>query len=232
MLINRKKQLIVMICLLIVMLIILMFLCIFKIKSMFKKEIFTDKSRINNVIEEKKKDNKKYYKTIGWLRVQGTNIDTPIINFYYEPSDDEEDSKYDDDYIDKENYLWNFNGKEKNFNKVNILGHNILNLSDHPDTGLNYFKRFDDLMSFVYYDFVEDNKYIEYTVGNKNYIYKVYSVEFVKDNDYDSEIYSNYNNKKMNKYIKESINNSLFKFDVDVKNTDKIISLITCTRLF
>ena len=34
----------------------------------------------------------------------------------------------------------------------------------------------------------------------------------------------------MKKYIKESLNDSYFKYDVDVGEDDKIITLVTCTR--
>ncbi len=64
--------------------------------------------------------------------------------------------------IDKEDFLWNQNKQEKFFNQVSVSGHNILNLSTTPERHLEYFTRFDDLMSFVYDDFVKDNKYIQY----------------------------------------------------------------------
>ena len=68
------------------------------------KEIYSIDSRVDKIKEEKKKDNSIYYKTIGWLRVQGTNIDTPIIG--YDDDKIEKDNKYDST-VDKKNDLWN-----------------------------------------------------------------------------------------------------------------------------
>ena len=206
----------------------------FKILSnSFKKDIYKVDSRVSSIKKEQKKDNYKYYRTISWLRVQGTNIDTPIINFYGDISEKElEKNNNDDHYIDKENYLWNDEGQEKLYNKVNIMGHNILNLSSKPDVGLKYFSRFDDLMSFVYYDFVKDNKYIQYTIDGKDYIYKIYSVEFINVDKLDLYADSNYSKKQLDKYIDKSKTDSIYDFDIDVNNSDKIISLITCTRFF
>ena len=174
---NRKKLKII-IMIIIIMVFILSLVCLYRLSKLLEKEIYKPSSNVTNIEKERKKDDIRYYKTTSWLKVQGTNIDAPIINYYYEETEEESRNSHDDDYINKTNYLWNQNGEEKLFNKVNIMGHNILNLSAHPDSGLKNFSRFDDLMSFVYYDFVKENKYIEYTINKKDYIYKIYSVEY------------------------------------------------------
>lgn len=199
---------------------ILLFLLLYQ--HFWSKEIYKVDSRVKNITEEKKKD-KENYQTIGWLRVQGTNIDTPIIG--YERDDIEIP-------VEKENYLWNEINKEKIYNKVNIMGHNILNLSANPQSGLDYFVRFDDLMSFVYTDFVEENKYIQYTVDGQDYIYKVFAVYF--DRQYNLDLYHNgdYNKKELKSFIKQVKEESIYDFSVEVNENDKVISLITCTRMF
>ncbi len=211
-------------------------ICTRDIINLFKKDIYSVDSRINNIQEEIKKDDVENYSTIGWLRVQGTNIDTPILYLNYTKIENDED---DDDYygsgditVDKQSYLWNNIYEENLLNKINIQGHNILNLSEHPDIGLDQFSRFDDLMAFVYYDFAKENKYIQYTANGKDYIYAIFSVEFVKDSDLDTYVYENYSKKEMKKNIRNSIENSLYKYNIKVNENDKIISLITCTRMF
>lgn len=191
----------------------------------FSKPIYSVDSRIGELNQEKKKDQSDKYKTIGWLRVQGTNIDTPIITFY----DDDMDEEIT---VDKENYLWNEINKEKLFNKVNIMGHNILNLSSNPASGLENFTRFDDLMSFVYLDFVKDNKYIQYTVDGKDYIYKIFAVNFDYQDRLNLYYDGNYSKSELKKYINSALKNSIFKFNVSVDENDKVISLVTCTRMF
>lgn len=226
---KRQKNKIKIILMLITFIVLIFVLLYFIYSKVFISEIYNVDSRIDNIKEEKKKDNSNYYKTVGWLKVQGTNIDTPIIGYNYD--------KIEEDGVpgmeaSLDNYLWNNVDDEKLYNKVNILGHNILNLSAQPDSGLKYFSRFDDLMSFVYYDFVEDNKYIQYTVDGKDYIYKIFSIDFAYQ--YELTLYQNSNasKKKMKAYIDDSLKNSLFDFDVKVDENDKIISLITCTRMF
>ena len=43
---------------------------------------------------------------------------------------------------------------------------------------------------------------------------------------------TNINKEEEKKYIDKVINDSYFKFDVDVKETDHLITLVTCTRFF
>lgn len=232
MLMQNKKtcKLNVIIIVLIVLLLIAIGFGIYFLINNFGKEIYKPSSRVDSIKKEKQKDDTRYCKTIGWVKVQGTNIDTPVIYYYGEEFEDYSDSE--ENYIKKDNYVWNFNGKEKLYNKVNIMGHNILNLSKQPDVGLKYFSRFDDLMAFIYYDFVKDNKYIQYTINNKDYIYKVYSVEFIDYYKLDLFSDKNYSKKEKNKFIKETRKNSMYDFDIPVDDDDKFISLITCTRFF
>jgi len=191
--------------------------------DVFKKEIFSKVSRVDNIKEERKKDDKKSYKTVGWLKVQGTTIDTPIIVYT---------TKKVNMVASKENYLWNTIKDEKLHNKVNIMGHNLLNLSSTPDIGLSDFSRFDDLMAFIYYDFVKNNKYIQYTINGHDYIYKIYAVNF--EEQYNLNIYTkgDVTGKFLLKFVKKEKKKSLYNFNVRVNKNDKIISLVTCTRFF
>lgn len=159
-------------------------------------------------------------KAIGWLRVQGTNIDFPIV--YYD----------DTDVTDPTNDLgWSYSPEAYLTKREIIFSHNVLNVSKNPLITNENHRRFEQLLSFIYPEFTKKNKYIEYTVGNKNYLYKIYSISFRKEKDIryeDNEPTKN----EMKKYIDYSINSSYFKFDVDVKPTDKLITLVTCTRFF
>lgn len=159
-------------------------------------------------------------KAISWLRVQGTNIDFPIV--YY----------YDADVTDPTNDLgWNFlNEKELN-RKVTLFSHNVLNVSSNPIIADKSHHRFEQLMSFIYPSFTEKNKYIQYTVGGKDYIYKIYSISFQKEETVDTEK-ENYTNEELAEYIEKAKKKSYFKFDTDVVETDDLLTLVTCTRFF
>ncbi len=201
----------------------LVFTLIFLLTSS-NREIFKVDSRVEEIVKEKKKDLANAgYETIGWLKVQGTTIDAPILS-------------YNDinsfNAIDKENFLWNKNKEEKFYNQVSVSGHNILNLSKNPQSGLEYFTRFDDLMSFVYEDFAEDNKYIQYTVDGKDYVYKIFAVLFEKDYNLNLGYQNNYTEAETKAYVKQMKDLSIYDYDVDVDETDSIITLTTCTRFY
>ena len=188
------------------------------------KTTFVLESRIKEIKKEKKQDKTENgYETIAWLRVQGTNIDAPIISY---------DNITALDNVDKADYVWNNINEEKLYNQVAISGHNILNLSAQPLIGRDYFSRFDDLMSFVYEDFVSENKYIQYTVDGEDYIYKVFAVFFDYNYNLDLRHNGDYTEEEMNEYLKYVNNLNVYDFDVEVDSTDKIITLTTCTRMF
>ena len=164
--------------------------------------------------------------TVGWLRVQGTNIDYPIVSL--------------EDYNDlatlssiTNNYLINNNSKELLLNKVDILGHNIINLSSNPKINSPNFTKFEGLMAFIYPNFVKENKYIQYRVNGKDYLYKIYAVR-IQDSYKGIETINltNYTKEDNKKYLEKVKKDSIYKFDVDTRDDDNLISLITCTRFF
>lgn len=192
--------------------------------NIFGTSIYKVDSRVRNIAKEQKneKDNTGY-ETIGWLKVQGTKIDAPIIGYEYVT---------DLAHVEKDDYLWNNNNKEKLFNQVVISGHNIMNLSNTPKIGEKYFSRFDDLMAFVYEDFINDNKYIQYTVNEEDYVYKIFGVFFEKDYKLDLNHKENYTKEETKDYIKQINESSIYDFDVEVDENDSLITLTTCTRIF
>lgn len=172
-------------------------------------------------VEKEAKNDTDDYETIGWIRVQGTNIDYPVI---YAPG-------YDFDGLTS-NFAWNEVKSDKLLNKVSITGHNITNLSANPKMASDDSIRFESLMSFIYLDFVEDNKFIQYTYNGKDYVYEVYAVSFPEYGDTDVFVDENLTKEEMKEYIEQSLEDSIFEFNIDVNENDKLISLITCTRLF
>lgn len=218
---QRIKTLVLVTGLLICCCIVLILLTVLNKTNIKSYEI---ESRIKSVEKEKKKDKTELgYETIAWLRVQGTNIDAPIVGY---------DNILALDKIEKSNYVWNSNNKEKLFNQVVISGHNILNLSQQPLIGKEYFSRFDDLMAFVYEDFIAENKHIQYTVNGEDYVYKIFGVFFDRSYNLDLRYEDNYTKEEMNKYLKQIEELNIYDFDIDVNENDKIISLTTCTRMF
>lgn len=210
---NRKTTYII----LFFILTILIIYCLIKVFDLKKYfiPIYQIEDRTSNVQKAMKKYKDEY--VIGWLRVQGTNIDYPIIENYGNVNEKDFD------------YLWTSNHVENLTDYLAIFGHNIRNVSRKPIIGDQNMTRFEQLMSYIYYDFNQDNKYIQYTVGGKDYLYQIFSVTIVPSYQIDKDTTSYTKKEKINK-IKESIENSYFKYDIDVSDKDKIISLVTCTR--
>lgn len=177
-------------------------------------------SRVKEVTEENKKRSEK---VLGWIRVQGTNIDYPILY-----SKDENTNI--NDFVDYDFTWTNVDSKELT-NRPIILGHNIKNVSSHPIIGDKNHTRFEQLAAFIYSDFVKDNKYIQYTIGGKDYLYKIFSISFVRTHSSDYGLNS-FTKDEMKEYIEQSKKDSYFDFDVEVDSNDGIITLVTCTRFF
>lgn len=174
-------------------------------------------------IEKEKKIDEQGVETIAWLRVQGTNIDTPIVNY---------DNNKSISSLEKENYVWNEDTTDEHYNQIKIKGHNILNLSSNPEIGVKYYTKFEDLMAYTYKDFVEKNKYIQYTSNGKDYIYKVFAVLYEKSYNLDLYHTGNYTKKEMREYLDFIEEKNLYDFDIEVDENDKIICLVTCTRMY
>lgn len=159
------------------------------------------------------------YTIVGWLKVQGTNIDYPILFYDNAPISD----------VSK-NIGWTYRNVKKLDPRTVIEGHNILNLSSNPKIADKNSKRFEQLLSFYDPMFVKNNKYIEYSMNGENYIFKIFAVGFPEIESYYTKF--DYTKEEMEEYINAAMDDSLYKFDVDVNESDKIISLYTCTRFY
>ena len=205
--IKYKKQLVI--------LSIVIILCLVSI--IIFKPYYKSKDRVKKI--KNFNESKENIKPLGWLRVQGTNIDFPIM--YYYDVEDVGDPTYD--------LGWSFDNNRKLANRTVILSHNMRNVSSKPLIGDKEHARFEQLMGYIYYDFVKENKYIQYTIDGKNYLFKIYGVSLQKEKDVDLE---NLDKDELEDYIKYTKKQSYFKFDVNVNKNDKLITLITCTRFF
>ena len=192
-------------------------------KVIFKNDYYKVVSRTDKVKTTKVDYPDDPLETVGWIQVQGTNIDYPVVFKDTLEAFPGEISKYG----------WLTNYDNKFTNHMRISGHNLFNLSSTPKMESKLFERFESLMSFVYYDFAKDNKYIQFTYDGKEYVYKIFSTAFISNSTkYDFPVSNEYSSKEMDEYIKVLKKNSIYDYDVDVNKNDKIISVITCTRFF
>lgn len=180
--------------------------------------------KFKNRIDDLNNYNYKDMFVLGWLQVQGTNIDLPIFSSMLPFMEERGDFKVDI------NYGWRSPYYVDGDNRMSIIGHNMLNVSSKPITNSEHLTDFEDLMKFVYYDFAKNNLYIKYTSDDVEEIYAIYSVAFY---DYSEDVGTSYNSDEDIKYyIDNTKDRSIYDYAIDVNETDEIISIVTCTRFF
>ena len=150
-----KTRRIILLVSLILLIIILGFLIVFlinkKTDDKFKSEPVTlnFESRVDKL---ETFDTGNFYK-FGWLQIQGTHIDLPILH------------SQSADYIDDIDYSygWLSSFYSDGENRLVMVGHNILNVSTEPMLPNENLTNFEELMAFTYYGFANNNLYIENT---------------------------------------------------------------------
>ncbi len=212
---NKKNLYIILIFLLVILALCYLFRVLDVKKYLIPIYKVEDRTSQIKKAEEKYKDED----VVGWIRVQGTNIDYPIVRNY-------QDMEIRERGFD---HVWVNSNIKPLPDYFSIIGHNVRNVSKHPIIGDKNMNRFEQLMSFIYYDFNQDNKYIQVSIGKKNYLYQIFSVAIVPDYKINYRTTS-YTKKQKRELIEESMKDSYFKYDIEVSENDKIISLVTCTR--
>lgn len=177
----------------------------------------------DEMIKEEKKNDTEEYDTVGWIRVQGTNIDYPLINI--------KDEKFGQP-VNGKSYAWTNYDEGDLKAKVDVGSHNILNLGTNPVMKDEMFVYFEELMNFVYYDFAKDNQFIQLNINGEDYIYKIFSVNFLKVFDINKYLRYGPENVDINEFLDMLEKGNYYDYDIDVNKDDKFISLYTCTRFF
>ena len=202
---------------------IILIICLltaFIILKKLSKDYYVIRPRVENV-SEKVIDSYEEYETVGWIQIQGTTIDLPVLY--------NQDGYYP---VEVEGYAKMPSYSPGFHNLLYVSGHNIFNLSSTPRIKAEEFTRFEELMSFVYYDFAKENKYIQLTYEGEEYVYKIFMVGFIPISE--KLFYSalDYDEEQMETYLKKIEEYNIYDYQIDVSKDDKIISLSTCTRFF
>jgi len=187
-----------------------------KVKIKLEKNSYKVVDRVDDIKKYKKYND---YTIVGWIKVQGTNIDYPVLFYDTAPISDV-----------RQNIGWIYETPKKLQERTVIEGHNILNMSSNPAIANKDSKRFEQLMSFTDEKFAANNKYIQYTTNSQNYVFKIYAISFPEYQVYYTQ--SNLSKEEKKAYVQDALKNSLYKYDVDVTESDKLISLYTCTRFY
>ena len=224
---DRKKKLsgrlkrynIMLILMLIVLMGVLGFLMTYII---FHQEYsFSVESRKENIAMSQKHDTSDY-ETIGWVRVQGTNIDYPLYGVIQEGYE----------YPVSDSYLWSLNMDSNFHDTMLVYGHNVMNLGPNPLSHANGFTRMEELMNFVYYDFAKENQYIQLSMNDQDYLYKIFAVNFMKVDDFEEYPEGDWKSTDRMRFVNRLKEESLYDYDVSLGQDEKIISVVTCSRFF
>lgn len=188
-----------------------------------QNEVINVNENVNKEILVIKKLQEEYLNLIGWIKIDGTNIDYPIMQ------------TDNNDYYLKRNYKgeYNMNGsiyldyrvdfEDNNFNKI-IYGHNNQNN-----------KMFENLLEYESEEFFNQNKYVTITTDKEVATYEIFSV--FKSKVYDKteeDIFKYYNvidlstEELFNEYINNCIESSLYETNIRPEFGDSIITLSTC----
>ena len=218
---KRTKRKIKVITISVLCLFFLILSIVFTVNSV-TKPIFS--SRIEKEKKYQLTYQKESFETVGWIQVQGTNIDYPIV--FHEGGD----STYP---VEVTSYAWLSNFEVGFHNHMRVTGHNVFNLSSQPEYHSELFERFEELLGFVYYDFAKKNQYLKLTFKGKEYIYKIFAVDFmpmIKRMDY--PLLDDYTKEEMESVLDIIDEYNIYDYDVDVNSNDSILTLSTCTRFF
>lgn len=171
---------------------------------------------INSVsISKLKKTNKDI---VSWITVDGTNINYPVVqsedNDYYLSHDIEKNIKSSGwVFMDYRNSI------DMSDDNTIFYGHNLANKTSFGSLE-NVFKR---------EWFETSNHYIEVLSEKDRHLYEIFSIYTINPETY--YLQNNFNNKdNYIEFINTIKSRSIYNFNINVDNKDKIITLSTCTN--
>lgn len=182
----------------------------------------------NNSEEDQQNENLKKLQEInpeicGWIKIDDTNIDYPVLykagdtDYYLSHNYKKENSRYGSITVDAR---CTDGVKSKN---VILHGH-------HMKDG----QMFANLMKFGDVSFCRNHQTIRFDTFEKNGLWKVFAVFKASTLPEQGEVFNYYitkfsNKIDFNKYIKEIRKRSLIDFPIDVKYSDRLLTLSTCS---
>ena len=203
-----------------IVLILIIFICIYNISEKLIEYNKADNS-YEKIRVEKEEENlyDKYEDYRGWIKIDNTNINYPIVqgkdnSFYL-------DKDINKNYLSSGSIFMNYLNHGFNDENTVLFGHHMRNKTMFAQLKKYKEKEF----------FYGDNDIVIEVENGKVLKYKVFSA-YVTDAK-DNYIKTNFDDKAQYKEFLEDIKNkSLYKSDIDVNENDKIITLSTCSYEF
>ena len=204
-----------------IVLILIIFICIYNISEKLIEYNKADNSYEKIRIEKENENSlyEKYKDYRGWIKIENTNIDYPILqaedNSYYLDKD------INNEYLASGSIFMNY--LNNGFNDMNtvLFGHHMRNGT-----------MFAQLKKYKEKEFFYENKDIDVELNNNEHLkYKVFSVYIT--NGKNNYIKTKFDNKNEYKEFLETIKNrSMYESDIELDEDDKIITLSTCSYEF
>ena len=200
-----------------IVLILIIFICIYNISEKLIEYNKADNS-YEKIRVEKEEENlyDKYEDYRGWIKIDNTNINYPIVqgkdnSFYL-------DKDINKNYLSSGSIFMNYLNHGFNDENTVLFGHHMRNKTMFAQLKKYKEKEF----------FYGDNDIVIEVENDKVLKYKVFSA-YVTDSK-DNYIKTNFDDKDQYKEFLEDIKNkSQYKSDIDVNENDKIITLSTCS---
>ena len=154
--------------------------------------------------------------TIGWIKVNGTNIEKAVVkskdnNYYLKHNFEKKYNQAGWIFVDYRNKL---DGTDKN---IIIYGHNMKNDS--------MFGTLRNILKEEWYN-NDDNYIVNFVTENENQKYQVFSVYQIENEDY--YLKTEFSNNEFIKFIETLKNRSVKNFNVELTQEDSILTLSTC----
>lgn len=174
----------------------------------------------DSMLEWKKKNSD----VMGWLTVPGTNIDYAVVQG---PTNDYYLEKGYDKQYSYNGVIWADQDVTASSKNTILYGHNWTNYSATPRIGNPSDVMFGQLTSYHYLDFAKEHPVIEYADKNGNANWAIFAAFY-------TDLHFDYIKTDANvvSLAKEAMSRSMHNFSVDVKSSDKILTLSTCTRAY
>lgn len=206
-----------------IVLISIIAVCAYKIYDKSAEYKKADESYAQIRLEKENENNNNLYNKYedyrGWIKVDNTNIDYPIVqgkdnSFYL-------DKDINKNYLSSGSIFMNYLNNGFNDENTILFGHHMRNKT-----------MFAQLEKYKEKEFFQNDNDIKIEVENDKVLtYKVFSVYVTDDND--NYIKTNFDNKSEYKEFLDKIKNkSIYKSDINVDENDKIITLSTCSYEF
>lgn len=183
-------------------------------------QVTEEKSEKMLKLEELQKENNEI---IGWLEIEGTNINYPVLQgkdneFYMKNNYKKEKSKDGSIFLDK-SYNWDIPSSN-----LLLYGHNNKN-------GI----MFQDLLKYKNEDFYKEHTKIKFTTNKEDNVYEIISV-FYSRVYYKSEknvfryyYFVNANNEQeYNDFVNNAKKSSIYDTGIDANYGDQLLTLSTC----